>query len=251
MNIRIYISKNTGLPRVEDSFKYIQERIASVGLGGENLHVVDAPPDRFEYLALDKCWEDSQENDFYGLYLHCKGASKTDEIEFKNGLAWLNYMLYGLLDNYKLCVEHMDKGADLVGSMWYKHFKGNCFWFKSSYVRPLIRPMALDIGNRYTAEYWCSQAYWFNSDAVPPRVKNLFYMPISVDADFLGLENDGYVPDIENADVCDNLSDKIANGDYSVFDELVLTSTELGKYKDVLKKYLNYDAKITIKNEQI
>jgi hypothetical protein len=249
MNIRIYVCKNAGLPRVEQSFKYIEKRLACSGLKDCNLQIIEASQDIYEFKALDACWLDSQELDFYGLYLHCKGASKENEVEFNNCIAWLDYMLYGLVDNHELCLDHLNKGADLVGSMWYRHFKGNCFWFKSSYVKPLIRPMLLNLNNRYLAEYWCSQSHWFNPQIKIPRVKSLFYMPIDKDSDFLRLKENDYVPDFNHRYVCENFEAMLAQDktDYSVFDELVLTNEELHKHKDVLTKYLNYDGKISLK----
>jgi hypothetical protein len=156
-------------------------------------------------------------------------------------------MLYGLIDNYELCLDHIGKGADLVGSMWYRHFKGNCFWFKSAYVKNLIRPNALDTSNRYIAEYWCSQAYWFNPGMRLPRVKNLFYMPIDKDSDFLELKNKGYKADINYRNSCQDLSSVVAKNDYSVFDKLVITKEEQDRLGGDLFKYMNYDSKITIK----
>lgn len=247
MNIRIYISKNTDLPNVNESFNYIQSYIAASDVGQHHLELIESTADKFEYPALDKCWQDSQELEFYGLYLHCKGASKTDQTELMNGLAWLHYMLYGLLTNSKTCITHLDKGADLVGCMWFRHFKGNCFWFKSSYVKNLIRPAFLDTANRYVAEYWCSQAYWFNSFVAFPKVKNLFYAPTCNDAEFLALRAGGYVPEIPSVTICSDLSGCIERSEYSVFDELIVTKEEYDKYTDVLLKYINYDAKITIK----
>ena len=247
MNIRIYIGKNTDLPRVAQSFEYIRARIALSELSEHHVEVIESSSDKFEYPALDKCWEDSQHTDFYGLYIHCKGASKSDEKEFMNGLAWLHYMLFGLVNNSKACIEHMDKGADLVGCMWYRHFKGNCFWFKSSYVRNLTRPMSLNIANRYSAEYWCSQAYWSNPGAALPKVKNLFYLPIASDADFLGLVENNYIADMTYTNQCTELSQVIARNDYSIFDELIITKEEQLKYADVLDKYMNYNGRVSLK----
>ena len=248
MNIRIYIGKNVDLPRVDSSFAYIQTCLNLNGFDTSSVQVIESSSDKFEYPALDKCWVDSQTSEFYGLYLHCKGASKVNETEFMNGLAWLRYMLYGVVCHSEVCIAHMDKGADLVGSMWYRHFKGNCFWFKSSYVRGLIRPNALNTADRYIAEYWCSQAYWFNQGIALPRVKNLFYLPIEKDADFLALSETGYNPELSHITYCSDLTSLVANPDYSVFDELVITKEEHDRYAGEIFKYMNYDASIVVKN---
>jgi hypothetical protein len=87
---------------------------------------------------IRKFWQDSNELDFYGLYLHCKGSSKTDILEFENGLRWASLMMYGVIDNSDTCLYHLNQGCDLVGSMWHWHYKGNFYWFNSTYVKQIV-----------------------------------------------------------------------------------------------------------------
>lgn len=240
--IRIYVGVNQGLPNLSRSLSYLIHRISSSGIPTENLCVVDAAPTEFEYPTLNRLWADSQKEDFYGLYLHCKGASKSDEPEFQNGLSWMHYMAYGVLDNYQLCNLHMDRGADLVGSMWYRHFKGNFFWFKSSYVRNLVGPynLGIDLTNRYPAEYWCSQAYFYPNAVLYPKVKNLFYLPVKEDHDFLSLYSQGYLPDMRSRTSCSDLPAKKAENYFAIYDDITVSKQDLG----LVDAFSNYNSEI-------
>lgn len=242
VNIKIYIGKNDDLPNVDRSFDFIKSKLEK---HWDNVIVVNATANQFEYPALKRLWDDSQHKDFFGLYLHCKGASKTSEQEFQNGLAWLEYMLYGLVDNMELCLEHLSNGADLVGSMWYRHFKGNCFWFASEYVRGLKNPLELDQSNRHQAEYWAAQQYWWGGYRIP-MVKNLFYLPWKSDGDFFSLKKNNIIPYIDQKYRCVSISNVISSKNYMVFDEIVLTKKENEIHRNIIPEYINYDAVIKI-----
>ena len=241
--MKIYISRNDDLPNVDRSFSILKNKLDKYW---NNVIVVNSNSSQFEYPALKRIWDDSQVEDFYGLYLHCKGSSKTDEEQFQNGLAWLEYMLYGLVDNINLCLDHLKSGADLVGSMWYRHFKGNCFWFKSEYIRGLMNPMTMDITSRYQAEYWCSQNYWWGRYKYP-KVMNLFYMPIETDNDFLKLKSKNYIPSLTDRNKCCNISEVISKNNYSIYNDLDLTWNDFYLFKDEIVKHANYNSIITIK----
>ena len=241
--MKIYIGKNDDLPNVERSFDYLRSKLDKYW---GDVIVVNSSSSQFEYPTLKRVWDDSQNEEFFGLYLHCKGASKTDEQEFQNGLAWLEYMLYGLVDNMELCLDHLSKGADLVGSMWYRHFKGNCFWFKSEYIRGLMNPMTMDTNNRYQAEYWCSQNYWWGRYRYP-KVMNLFYLPLDTDNDFIKLKSENYIPSLTARNECGNISEVIAKKNYSVYNELNLKWNDFDSFKDEIVKHTNYNSVVTIK----
>lgn len=241
--MKIYISKNDDLPNAERSFDFLKNKLDKYL---SDVIVVNSKRDQFEYPALKRIWDDSQVECFDGLYLHCKGSSKVDGEQFQNGLAWLEYMLYGLIDNIELCIDHLNNGADLVGSMWYRHFKGNCFWFKSEYVRGLINPMTMDITNRYQAEYWCAQNYWYGGYKYP-KVMNLFYMPIETDNDFIKLKMRNYIPSLTDRNKCCNISEVILKNDYSIYNDLNLTWNDFYLFKDEIVKHTNYNSVITIK----
>ena len=236
--IRIYISSNRGLPNLNRSLSALVGRITASGMPKDKLQIIDAGPTDFEYPALNRLWLDSHNEDFYALYLHCKGSSKTDETEFQNGLAWMHYMACGVIDNYQVCLKHLELGADLVGSMWYRHFKGNFFWAKSSYLRTLAGPYHLDASNRFNAEYWCSQAYWHSKEAPRPKVKNLFYLPITADDQFLPLLKEIYLPKFYERVFCPDLVKAKASGNYMIYDDLVLN----GEPDEDVAAYSNYNS---------
>lgn len=241
--MKIYISRNDDLPNVDRSFSILKNKLDKYW---NNVIIVNSNSSQFEYPALKKIWDDSQIEDFYGLYLHCKGSSKIDEDQFQNGLAWLEYMLYGLVDNINICLDHLKSGADLVGSMWYRHFKGNCFWFKSEYIRGLVDPMTMDTNNRYHAEYWCAQNYWFGRYKYP-KIMNLFYLPLETDNDFIKLKKNNYIPSFTDRNECRNISEVIGKNDYSTYNDLYLTWNDFHLFKDEIVKHANYNSVITIK----
>lgn len=242
MNIKIYVGSNPGLPNLSRSLSALLDRIHVSGVPTDRLEIITSSPTEYEYPALNRLWLDSQREDFYGLYLHCKGASKSDESEFQNGLAWMHYMADGVLDNYKLCHHHLDQGADLVGSMWYRHFKGNFFWFKSSYIRTLAGPCALNNGARFAAEYWCSQAYWQNPAVAQPRVKNLFYLPLRSDHEFSKLRSEGVRPNFETRLVCTDIKSLDGTQDFTIYDEFQGSSEDYRAYGRLLGASANYNA---------
>lgn len=239
---KIYIGMNDDLPNASASFEVIKNKLKN---NIDNAIVVNSSLSMFEYPALQRIWQDSQSEDFFGLYIHCKGASKIDIDQLQNGLAWLEYMLYGLVDNMDLCIDHLTRGADLVGSMWYRHFKGNCFWFRSDYVRGLMSPMSMDITNRYHAEYWCSQNYWWGEHRYP-KVKNLFYIPLNSDNDFIELKRNGYVPCLNERNVCNDIEAAIKSNNYTIFNDINISLSDYNKYNNEIIKFSNYDSNIKI-----
>lgn len=239
MNLKIFISCNR-LVNTKSSLNFILNKIVESTLDKVDINIIYDSPECFEYPALDRLHQASKEDNFYGLYLHAKGSSKSSERDHLNGLAWAEYMLYGLLHNKDVCLEYLKQGADLVGSMWYRHFKGNFFWFKSSYVNKLDSPSLINMGDRYAAEYWISQSYWWSS-APKPRVKNLFYLPIKSDMDFFKLKEEGYIPNINEGIVCSNVSNTIKSGDYRVFDKLQLTGSDLLNYGNQIYNLMNFN----------
>ncbi len=172
MPIRVYVHA-PAMPNTLRSLDYLRPRLAAAGLLDRASECV-SDPTLFEYPTLHKLWRDAQSEDFYALYLHAKGASKTKEREYLNAEAWMDFMLYGVVDNWRTCVVHMDRGAHLVGSQWYRHFKGNFWWGKSTYLRCMPDPMRY-LPKRTAAKYRCSRAFW-GSEVPKPAVKNLFYV---------------------------------------------------------------------------
>lgn len=278
MNYKVYISVN-GLPNTNYVLGLILDRLYEANVSYEIFVVHDSNFDpkpfiglynldlkfilsndgvQYEYPTLRKLWLDSQKEDFYALYLHVKGASKVKYTEIQNSIAWLEYMLFGVLDNHELCINHMNAGADIVGSMWHNHFKGNFFWCKSSYVKTLLDPYLFTITDRFNAEYWISMPFdkhWFefskklyNVDLKFPSIKNLFYLPVENDLiDFLKLKNANYTPNLNEKHTIDNIFTVIYNG-FIAYNELYISKEDFIKFENDLGTYLNYDAKIIYNN---
>ena len=240
LKIKIYIGGSDELVNHKRSYDSIRLRLSESKLVSCDVEVINSPSSRFEYPALSRLWQDSQQDEFYGLYLHCKGSSKPDGVQFDNGAAWLHYMLFGLVDNNDVCIGHLDAGADLVGAMWYRHFKGNCFWFKSDYVRGLMNPLTLDQSNRFQAEYWCAQQYWWGGYKYP-KVKNLFYIPMESDDDFIRYKINGFIPEINEKNKCTDIDYAIKNNHLSVYDKIEITEEDKEKYNNILSHYINYN----------
>lgn len=275
MKIKVYISVNT-LPNTNYILAILLNELSKINLNCEvniihdstfeidlfknlttlNLKFKKGDDNLFEYPALRTLWLDSKEDDFYALYLHVKGASKVDYIELQNSVAWLKYMLFGVLTNFTICINHMNAGADIVGSMWHNHFKGNFFWCKGSYVKTLLDPYLFNVTDRFNAEYWISMPFdnhWFefskksyNVDLKLPLIKNLFYLPIENDlTDFLKLKNSNYIPNLNENLTTSNIAEIIYK-EFITYDELYISKEDFNKFKNDLSMYLNYDAKINI-----
>lgn len=276
MNTRVYISVNT-LPNTNYILALLLNKLEKSSLRCEiniihdslfnpnlfknltslNLNFKLDDDNLYEYPAFKNLWNDSKNEDFYALYLHVKGASKINYNDIQNSIAWLDYMLFGVLDNVNLCMYHMNSGADLVGSMWHNHFKGNFFWCKSSYVKTLLDPYKFTITDRFNAEYWISMpfdSHWFdvskkmyNLELKYPLIKNLFYLPINNDSDFIKLKNNNYLPDLNKKIIANDISDIIGKP-FIAYDKLCVTNEEFSRYTTEILPYCNYDSTITYTN---
>ena len=257
--IRIYISCNE-LPNTKASLFHIISKLKAGNLCNEKIiivHSIDWTPydfldgldieyvnsgftaSHYEYPAIRKFWQDSNELEFYGLYLHCKGSSKTDTLEFENGLRWASLMMYGVIDNSETCLYHLAQGADLVGSMWHWHFKGNFYWFNSEYVKQINDPYLFDLDYRNNCEFWAAYSYWWGRYELP-KIKNLFYLPsLSKDTEFINLDT---LPSLfQKKVIASNFNDYLLTQEYFAFDVIALTNDEYDHYRHILKKFLNYD----------
>lgn len=70
------------------------------------------------------------------LYLHTKGITNSSQ----NVVDWVDYMLYFLLDNHRVCIDLLDI-FDTVGCNFQdkpkKHYSGNFWWADSNYIKKL------------------------------------------------------------------------------------------------------------------
>ncbi len=85
----------------------------------------------------------------YVLYFHTKGLSRLNQNQIRD---WRKYMEYWVIDRWQDCVEELDCEFDTVGTNWidgsflgadgrsvvnWKHYSGNFWWARASYIRRL------------------------------------------------------------------------------------------------------------------
>ena len=110
----------------------------------------------FEYPTLNKLYEHSIVEDAYFLYIHTKGVNPDwAHINQEHLADWRNLMEYFTIEKWKKCVESLEK-YDTIGVNFgykpYKHYSGNFWWSKSSYLRTLEKPKRTK--NRFEHEAW-------------------------------------------------------------------------------------------------
>jgi len=114
----------------------------------------------YEYPAINKIWEYSQEYNGKVLYLHAKGVSNTYENLNTNKLSkrkvkgisiWTEVMEYFLIDRYKECLEKLNTydqvGVTNVNDWWW----GNFWWANLDNISVQSKP---DKGDRWYFEAW-------------------------------------------------------------------------------------------------
>ena len=89
------------------------------------------------------------------LYVHSKGVTH-DDYTMPKIKDWVDYMLFFLVDNHKICLDLLDN-YDTVGCNLLqnpaKHYSGNFWWANSSWIQKLSKVS----GDRHQAEWWiCS-----------------------------------------------------------------------------------------------
>lgn len=99
-----------------------------------------ADPEEYETPTLIniKQTSDYSEEEFYALYIHQKGVRHMNTSSVH---AWRRYMQYFNIERWRDCVARLDEGYDCVGVDWrddpWKHFSGNFWWARSSYIKKL------------------------------------------------------------------------------------------------------------------
>ena len=116
----------------------------------------------FEYPSLNKVKTVAENNpDSNILYLHTKGISHTNINKIKNIEDWTNMMLYFLVEKYAECINKLNEGFSTVGCNYIernqytdkKHFSGNFWWSKSTYINKL-HVLNENTDSRVYAEFW-------------------------------------------------------------------------------------------------
>jgi hypothetical protein len=152
---KIYIN-NIGLP-----IKNIYGEKYEVINCSENTQLFETPT-----INLIKDFSEKNSNS-YILYLHTKGISYSKEDEKENH--WINYMLYFLVEQYKICVSTLDNYYDAVGCNYSNdldkecfrytipfpppHYNGNFWWANTNYLRSLPS-LSMELIERNEPEFW-------------------------------------------------------------------------------------------------
>lgn len=131
-----------------DPTQYTHPKLLIINFS-ENIHLYELPT----LQLLHRFSQDYVDTNI--LYLHTKGVSYSpDDVRYKNILDWIQYMTYGLVQNYKHCVEAL-KTYDVVGcnrlESPFPHFSGNFWWANSNYIRTLNTHRLTD---KLSAEWW-------------------------------------------------------------------------------------------------
>lgn len=107
-----------------------------------------------EYEAIRLTKELGDQNDGYTMYIHTKGCSRnsSDDPRIHD---WDEMMSFFIVDNWEKCVEKLEEyncvGCNFVNGQ-SKHFSGNFWWAKNSYIKKL--PIPEKSGFRWAYEFW-------------------------------------------------------------------------------------------------
>jgi hypothetical protein len=151
----------------------------------------------------------------------------------------------------------LEQGADIVGSQWHWHFKGNFWWGKSAYLRHLPDPMSLlDRGfnaGRFNAEYWCAWGLW-KTGFPKPAVKNLFYVKgLGDDLTFSSARESVFPTSLDERHIfidrcldgtqAETVEEFLARRYFCAFDDIYVPTNREHLYTQ-LNDFLNYDGQI-------
>lgn len=107
-----------------------------------------------EIETLNVLWQFSElYKNSYVLYLHSKGVTRPDNTCIAD---WIECMEYFLIERHEDCLEHL-KNFDTVGpnirQSPSRHFSGNFWWAKTSYLNKLKCPEVY-LKDRLYSEFW-------------------------------------------------------------------------------------------------
>jgi len=94
-----------------------------------------------EWTTLDLIRKDTEKfgDSDYILYIHTKGASKQNDVNFKNIITWRHLMNYFNIERVKNIFKLFEKTEfNTYGVMLTGHFySGNFWWAKASYLKTI------------------------------------------------------------------------------------------------------------------
>jgi hypothetical protein len=168
------------------NFAWLKERLKNYS----NVQYIDlgCAKEEFEIPAIVelKKFCDSIDDETYTLFFHHKGVTNLHKQPIAD---WRNIMSYFTIERWRDCVEKLDEGHELVGSLWRTfprpHFSGTFFWARSSYIKrlpALQRPRDINYNRqipglnwdyRFEGEMWMAMA--------DPKYYSLYDTPTDVD----------------------------------------------------------------------
>ena len=105
-----------------------------------NIILVKSPDNLYEKFAINNYKHYINEDDYYIYYFHTKGLSRTKPSLMSIFSSRRKILNYYTLDKYDVNIQLLEK-YDAVGCSAHlypkKHFSGNFWWSKSSYVKKL------------------------------------------------------------------------------------------------------------------
>jgi hypothetical protein len=126
-------------------------------LGGKARVSAGGPLSNYEFGTLDLLHSAARDREFRAWYIHTKGVSSPNAANAEHR----RQMESVVLDNHSTCYDLLGE-YDACGTGWQltgfgrhnPHFAGNFWWARASHLRSLPRPVELDVGDRYEAEFW-------------------------------------------------------------------------------------------------
>ena len=227
----------------------------------------------YEYEAINKVWEYSQQYKGKVFYFHTKGVSNTynnleekkESPRKKKGVTWWKEIMeYFLIDNYKDCVQKLDEydqcGVTNVDGWWW----GNFWWANLDFIRSNEKPVR---ESRWYYEAWLNrhrslsihEYYHFEFNGYYTNLPNDIYINkdkyknskievISAYYGTLGEQQDEGRPIVERVvvDVTDKIKENLAINNYRGFniraDNNIGGDPYYGVYK-ALEIYFTIDKK--------
>lgn len=139
-----------------------------------------------EWITLDLIEKDKQKfgDTDYILYIHTKGASKLNDINYIKLENWRHLMNYFNIEKVKNVFKLFEKtefntyGVNYITSNNRLHYSGNFWWMRSDYAKT-INVENVDKSNRYMAElgYLRNGVNWKPYSAFDPDL-NLYLSEI-------------------------------------------------------------------------
>jgi hypothetical protein len=107
-----------------------------------------------EFTTLDLIEKDKEKfgDSDYILYIHTKGASRQNEVTYKNIESWRHIMNYFNIEKVKNVFKIFEKTEfNTYGVLFNDFYMGNFWWMRGDYAKT-IHLENIDKSNRYKAE---------------------------------------------------------------------------------------------------